>query len=400
MRASSQAGPAPQRGISLIEALIGLLVLSLGLLGMTHMQSTLRSHADLSRQRIEAVRLAQHEIERLRGFASSTAYADIASLQATNTLRPTAFTLRSSVDDGRTGTIKTATVDLQWTDRSGTSQAVALGTSLAGTLPVYSGILGLPTQDKAVSKPFGRALRIPINARNIADGRSVLRPSSRSGVALVFNQGTGRLSSLCTGLAAAPARADLLASELQQCEAVTGSVVTGYIRFSLAALPNAARANDAPLQLNLALVLDRRADTGCDSEAMKTVSFNRNGQTHTETVPASATPASLGATPWTEHGERFVAYACWVVTPSAGTGWSGHLAVTPDGWLLGTTPGAYKVCRYSSDTDGSGAIDRNEEHPARYTDVHDALAQQNYLIVRGDADCPSGGVGATFQQQP
>jgi len=380
--------------------LIGLLVLSLGLLGMTHMQSTLRSHADLSRQRIEAVRLAQHEIERLRGFASSTAYADIAGLQATNTLRPTAFTLRSSVDDGRTGTIKTATVDLQWTDRSGTSQAVALAPAWQARCRSIPASWACQPRTRQCPNPLAVRCAFRSTRETSPMAAACCGRAARSGVALVFNQGTGRLSSLCTGLAAAPARADLLASDLQQCEAVTGSVVTGYIRFSLAALPNAARANDAPLQLNLALVLDRRADTGCDSEAMKTVSFNRNGQTHTETVPASATPASLGATPWTEHGERFVAYACWVVTPSAGTGWSGHLAVTPDGWLLGTTPGAYKVCRYSSDTDGSGAIDRNEEHPARYTDVHDALAQQNYLIVRGDADCPSGGVGATFQQQP
>lgn len=53
------------------------------------------------------------------------------------------------------------------------------------------------------------------------------------------------------------------------------------------------------------------------------------------------------------------------------------------------TAGLYRVCRYSSDTDGSGSIDRNEEHPATYTNVKTPLNHQYFLVVRGEQNCPA-----------
>ena len=50
----------------------------------------------------------------------------------------------------------------------------------------------------------------------------------------------------------------------------------------------------------------------------------------------------------------------------------------------------WRVCRYSADADGSGAIDRNAEHPAHYNSVGAALTQQNFLIVKGTQNCPLG----------
>ena len=73
------------RGVSLIEALLALVVMSLGMLAVVGVQATLRSNGDLSRQRAEAVRLAQEGTETWRTFTSVTAvagqvdYADIAS---------------------------------------------------------------------------------------------------------------------------------------------------------------------------------------------------------------------------------------------------------------------------------------------------------------------------------
>ena len=51
------------RGVSLIEALVALAVMAFGLLGVVGMQSTLRVNADVSRQRAEAVRMAQEKME-------------------------------------------------------------------------------------------------------------------------------------------------------------------------------------------------------------------------------------------------------------------------------------------------------------------------------------------------
>jgi hypothetical protein len=64
------------------------------------------------------------------------------------------------------------------------------------------------------------------------------------------------------------------------------------------------------------------------------------------------------------------------------------------------------VCRYSADHDGNGRIDHNDEHPDRYTRVLGYLGQQNYLVVRGQATCPSAvpphndASLATVQHQP
>src|SRR6218665_3725808 len=61
------APPQPtQRGLSLIEGLVGLLVLSLGLVAALRLQTTFRLAADTARERSDAVRLAQSSLERLR----------------------------------------------------------------------------------------------------------------------------------------------------------------------------------------------------------------------------------------------------------------------------------------------------------------------------------------------
>ena len=65
-----------------------------------------------------------------------------------------------------------------------------------------------------------------------------------------------------------------------------------------------------------------------------------------------------------------------------------------------------RVCRYSADVDGSGAVDTNLEHPPAYTDVDSSLAQQNFLVVNGAEACPTrpavrvdGSIGDVFANQ-
>ena len=75
MQAKAGAQAGAQRGIGLIEALLAFLVLSLGMLAIARLQSDLRSNAELARQRSEAVRIAQQEIETLRAYSVLTASA-------------------------------------------------------------------------------------------------------------------------------------------------------------------------------------------------------------------------------------------------------------------------------------------------------------------------------------
>ena len=111
-------------------------------------------------------------------------------------------------------------------------------------------------------------------------------------------------------------------------------------------------------------------------------------------MPLDAAPSSLGTDIWFETGERFVSYHCLVDAPrdaAAGdskVSWSGRSDVVPHGWAIGTETGQHRICRYSSDTDRSGSIDRNQEHPATYSKVQAALNQQHFLVVRGEVPCP------------
>jgi len=75
LRSKTRVQVQAQRGVGLIEALIAFLVLSLGMLAIARVQSDMRAHAELARQRTEAVRIAQQDIETLRAYSVLTSTA-------------------------------------------------------------------------------------------------------------------------------------------------------------------------------------------------------------------------------------------------------------------------------------------------------------------------------------
>lgn len=60
-----------QQGFALLEALIAALVVAAGAAALLWLQGELRHNADAARQRTEAARLAQADIERLRASLQS-----------------------------------------------------------------------------------------------------------------------------------------------------------------------------------------------------------------------------------------------------------------------------------------------------------------------------------------
>ena len=358
-----------QRGITLVEALIGFLILSMGLLGAVRLQSWLRLNGDIARERSEAVRLAQQDLEQTRTFANAAAFRSIGNGRSVANDTPTAFTLTRTVSGAPDAAIKSSHVAVSWQDRSGTTQAIQLQSSMAGVSPVYSAALALAPQDTTLAP----RRQLPAGAKWLGEGRSVLKPSSRSTVAWVIDSASGLVTGQCS-VSATLANRDITNADLANCTAMSGSLLSGHVRFSLAAVPDAEQANDKPLALTVGLVLDP--------------------------APADAPRCE------TDTAATYLTYACLVPQTASGSGWSGQLRITPEGWALGETASTYKACRYSADHDGNGRIDRNDEHPARYTDVHGYLGQQNYLVVRGQAACPSAIAPhnevsvATVQHQP
>ena len=400
MRFFIQSRPARrQRGTTLLEALVAFLVLSLGMLTVARVQTQLRFNSDVARQRSEAVRLGQDELETLRAFsviaASGTArsFADVATASrtvdsTTGHASNTRYLVARQVDAASAPHAKTASVTVSWTDRAGDPQHVVLDSLISGTDPAYSGALGLSRSSTQAKGALGRATAIPLGAKDLGNGSSAFKPVRAGTVALVFDNSTGMVTARCTGVAAATAALTL--SDLTGCDARTGQLLSGTVRFTAAAPPQPGQANDVPLALSVALALsggNYPQAPVCDAEPMKTVTYTAAGSPRTEAVPINALPAYVGAASWAETGDRHTAYAC-VVHPLASGLWSGRTQLVPAGWTLGNGPAARRVCRYTADLDASGSIDANAEHPADYAGVTGALANQNFLVVKGSEACP------------
>ena len=369
-----------QHGISLIEALIALLVLSLGMLTVSQLQGHLRLGSDIARQRTEAVRLGQEDIEALRaysslaasgaarswaGITSASRYVDASTGYATHTR----YSVVREIVDSNALSAKTAAVTVHWNDRDGEAQKIVLITVIAANDPAHGGVLALPPSGVHAKGVSSRSSRVPLLAKDLGDGRSVMKPTSTGTTALIFDNTSGTVTARCTGINPVTTTRELALADLTACDAITAQLLSGTVRFSQAAPPDAARGNDAPLALTIALTLTGgtyATAPECSSEAVQT-----------------------------EAGDRYVAYHC-VVAPLASGRWSGRSTVVPNGWALGTGADARQVCRYATDLDGSGAIDSNEEHPATYSAVDHSLANQNFLVIAGNQTCPAAAASDAF----
>lgn len=136
-----------QRGITLIESLLAFAVLAIGLTALLRVQPELRAHAETARQRSEAVRLAQQEIEGLRGYASLEAHAAIASHAYTlepDGLGSPRYALERRVDAAAWPGVRVVDVRVAWTDRRGEDQQVTLSTMIAAQEPALAAQRLLP----------------------------------------------------------------------------------------------------------------------------------------------------------------------------------------------------------------------------------------------------------------
>lgn len=398
-------GAHRQRGVTLIEALLAFLVLAGGVLSMAKLQPHLQAHADMSRQRSEATRIAQEDIESLRAVAllqadaatsGVTPYERIATVTSTverlnDAALNTVFRLTRQIEDSSSARLKAAAVSVAWAARDGSPQRVVLDSVIAGENPALAGALTLPPSLLTPASGYARAPGIPASAKTLGDGRSVLKTGVASTIAHVFDNLSAQVTQRCTDLPSDLATEQLSASDLTQCRELRGRWLSGTVRFSNASPPNPQEANDSPLDLTLSLTLTDVADAAspsCSTEALKTVQYRAADGLRREAVPLLATPASIGVAEWLELGERYVAYQCVVPIRGAAGRWSGRSDIVPLGWSLGTTAADHQVCRYTADLDRSGAIDRNEEHPPAYTAVDRTLQQQNFLVIRGDQRCP------------
>lgn len=409
---------ARQRGVTLIEALVALLVMSFGMLALVGLMSNLRFGADLAKQRSEAMRIGRAQIAAVRDYAeltrtattpaTSSVYDEIASFPQVVTVTPpdsnTTYNVNQTVDvlpTGGDGLL--VRVAVTWTDRTNNQQTVNLDTVVAKVDPVFSAALAFTPQGGALTPGAGRHPVIPPDAKQLDKNHSAFRPSSLGSTVWVFNNLTGAIVGKCSIPAGTPVSA-LTAADVASCNNNTnGLLLSGTVRFS-----NTNPANPAvPEAMAIPLGI------GFDGGTYRLPRWAngapvRNAQGVIQTDSFSATPPTPtggnGSAPYYDcfndspanspSAQPFVNYYCVVYQTTPGVAWSGKLVL--NGFSVGTNATDYRVCRYSADYNGSGDMYTadlrrldNTEHPEVYGVVTTSLARQNFLVVRGDRSCPT-----------
>lgn len=142
-------------GIGMIELLITLLLVSLAVLGLGRSLNMSAQYATNTKASSEALALAEHKMEELRDFSTSSDYSAniVNSISAeevtgTNALFSTTWEISEQSDPG----YKEALVTVNWEDRDGT-HTTTLRSIIADEEPVKAGRQLLAMANTSVSQP-------------------------------------------------------------------------------------------------------------------------------------------------------------------------------------------------------------------------------------------------------
>ena len=414
-----------------------------GLLALAKFHANLVETGSASRQRVEALRLAQEKLEDLRyqTYSAVTAGSDTPTLSDANVSYTRAWTIPTT---STSPDYKIAQVTVSWTDQKNNAQSFALTGLISKYSPGQSGLaihdnfsgIGSGSGSAGLRTPFNRGITIPIPAVDQGDGTSVYSPPGTASVSLRFDNVTGDI----TGITDNGNTATLSGGDV-------GRLISGYITEASANLTmhdiNLALATSSGLAWDAAThAWVSGAATCWDDRNVISTSVEMKSTDDTLNLPAhglangtklqfdnlpkksgldpfktyyviSATAntfkvaTSLGGSPidltagqtgvyvYTAGAHLgYVTYSCVVKS-----GWSGNVALT--GFTLGTSASTAKVCRYYATTAGdknnNGTSDETER-PYLYPAVAANLSNQNYRVLDGNVNCPTDPM--TVQHQP
>jgi Tfp pilus assembly protein PilV len=365
-------------GVSLIEALVALAVMAFGILGVVGMQSTMRNGADISRQRSEAVRIAQEQLERLRNYSvlrvadaaagqlafDSIAAAAAASVAASNA--NTTFWLETVVPAAAASDamarVTQVRVIVTWADRSASTpnQRVELSSVIAGLPAELSALHALRTDRSPLRRSKGRHSAIPSGATNSPDGTTSTFTPSGSNVTWTFDNATGVIFETCvSGI----------------CDYGLRWLLSGYVAFAISDQPTPLEAevpsDDLPPGANFSMRVDVLEPSSAPDEDCVIA-----------TVPGQARRVYYCAVPVND----------FLV-------WSGRVifdTLPLSSVLSDNSATKYKVCRYTPDSinvlpagsaslptvpSGQSVADYNSRHPYIYYRVNGPLQNKNFLII-------------------
>jgi hypothetical protein len=217
--------------------------------------------------------------------------------------------------------------------------------------------VGIPSPGIPVRSLGARRAEIPMQARDLGDGTSGLKPPGGGGGAWVFDNASGVVR-ICDTTAVDTA--GLALANINNCGDELYQFVSGFVRFSLVDPPDAVAPSSVAQDVQV--TIDQYAADG----------------TFVRTVPCTELrlPFSL-----------YVSYACTVPV--------GDNPLTVKWWGRSTVDvapvaPASRLCRYGPDPALVVPADvTNAEHPRDYVAVDGPLGNQNFLVVPDTADCPA-----------
>ena len=336
-----------QRGFTLVEALISLVVMAFGMLALSGMQVSLSRNADVAKQRTEAMRLAQARIEEMRSFTGiSTGAVNWNGLDATantSTTTNTTYTVASTMSGVDADAMRAVNVAVSWVDRTGAPQAINIASVISQTDPRDPGFIGNPLPlNTPLRRPRNRNINIPIPALSLGNGTSAYQFSPT--YVVIFSDVNGSVVQICNPNQANATVAQILATT---CDSFNGYIVAGYVNTPLIALATYPTGiNHSAVTRNTAPTTGLYQNIACQF-----------GQ---------ATDQNNGATI-----NHYKYYLC-VVPLDTPFLWGGTIR-------LGGVPttGQYIVCGYRYT---QTSVTANERNIQPYIDVNSSMDEQNYQV--------------------
>lgn len=232
-----------QRGVSLIEALVAMAVMAFGMLALAGVQTTLRVNADLAKQRAEATRIAEQQIEAIRSFrtvgsggAGATEYDNLATVGPSTVTLPesnTTYEASTTITPQADGLHQTVRVLVTWKDRYDMDRRVVIRDIVSRAAPTLSGLVSSVRKLSVVGQWKNRHPTIPARAGDqIGNNESAFKPKEGGTVAWVFNNTTGVITRVCT-VDSTTQSGTLLQTDLTSCENTNAQLLAGYVRFNL-----------------------------------------------------------------------------------------------------------------------------------------------------------------------
>jgi len=134
-----------QRGVSLLEVMIALVVLAIGSVSLVKFHSDLIRHSTTAQQQAVASLLAQKKIETFRHYEliekkkGANTYEDIASGDSKTKTSNTTYTLKWEVNEKQDPRYKSVDITVSWLDMTGKNQSVNLSSIIGAIDPAQSG---------------------------------------------------------------------------------------------------------------------------------------------------------------------------------------------------------------------------------------------------------------------